>query len=60
MERRHATWFEDGSADFIGKMMGFLLSHNQELHSLFRNGNCKKYYTRFHGPAELQASSYPD
>ena len=61
LEPRHNTWFEDESLTLMaGYDIGLVISQSGEHFPYSEMITAKNIYIRFHGPAELYASSYSD
>jgi uncharacterized protein YecE (DUF72 family) len=61
MEVRHDTWLAEESLTLMTKFdIGFVISQSGKEFPYLEMVTAKNIYVRFHGPAELYASSYPD
>lgn len=61
VEVRHATWLHDDSLTLMAKYgMGFVISQSGGVFPYAEIVTAQNVYLRFHGPAELYASSYSD
>ena len=61
MEVRHDTWMEEKSLTLMSKYnIGFVISHSGGFFPCLEMVTAENIYLRFHGPAELYASPYPE
>lgn len=61
IEPRHATWFENDALNLMAKYgIGLVISQSGAAFPYSEMITAKNIYIRFHGPAELYASSYSD
>jgi len=61
MEVRHDTWLETDSLTLMTKYdIGLVISQSGDVFPYSEMVTAKNIYVRFHGPAELYASSYSD
>jgi uncharacterized protein YecE (DUF72 family) len=61
MEVRHMTWLEEVSLTLMTKYnIGFVISQSGQQFPYSEMVTAENVYVRFHGPAELYASSYSD
>ena len=61
MEVRHDTWLQGESLTLMTKYdIGLVISQSGEVFPYSEMVTAKNIYVRFHGPAELYASSYSD
>ena len=61
IEVRHDSWLEQDSLTLMTKYdIGFVISQSGGEFPYLEMVTAKNIYVRFHGPAELYASSYPD
>jgi uncharacterized protein YecE (DUF72 family) len=59
MEVRHSTWLEEVSLTLMSKYnIGFVISQSGDRFPYSEMVTAQDVYVRFHGPAELYASSY--
>jgi uncharacterized protein YecE (DUF72 family) len=61
MEVRHLSWFEEDSLTLMSKYnIGLVISQSGNFFPYSEMVTANNIYLRFHGPAELYASSYSD
>lgn len=61
IEVRHPTWMEEDCFTLMAKYnIGFVISHSADEFPYSEVITARNVYVRFHGPAELYASSYSD
>lgn len=61
IEVRHDTWLQEQSLTLMTAYdIGFVISHSNNVFPYAEAVTAKTIYVRFHGPAELYASSYSD
>lgn len=61
MEVRHDTWLQEESLTLMTKYgIGLVISESGDMFPYSEMITAKNIYVRFHGPAELYASSYSD
>jgi uncharacterized protein YecE (DUF72 family) len=61
LEVRHTTWLQEESLTLMTKYdIGFVISQSGEAFPYLEMVTAKNIYVRFHGPAQLYASSYTD
>ena len=61
IEVRHATWLQEKSLTLMTAYdIGFVISQSNQVFPYAEVVTAKNIYVRFHGPADLYASSYSD
>lgn len=61
LEVRHPTWLEQDSLDLLARYnIGLVIAQSGNRFPYAERITAKNIYVRFHGPAELYASSYSD